>query len=438
MEYVTSLVIPKQDLPVSGREQVASWRWRACVMLMAATALSYLDRQSLSIVAPVIRNELRLDNAELGFLLAAFFWAYSVMHVGAGWFLDRWNSRWTFGAFVGLWSASQMLAGASSGLWTLAASRFALGSFEAGGQIGAARIIARMMPKRDRALANGLMMSGGSIGAMIAPVLVIWLANSLGWRLAFVAIGAIGVVWTTIWITWFRPGASVLYGPRVDGVRVLSSADRWPVILRNPKFWASTAAAAFGVPILHVSSSWVPTYFVQHWGLPISAGLGLYLFIIYMGLDLGFLGQGALVRWLVGRGWGLNRARKTVLVAAGVLMLSAALIPLAPTVSRAILLVFLLNMGRAAWGALFLSFNQELAPARVAMIAGIMGAIGAFSGAVVIWTIGVLSGRFGFGPAFGLVGLLALLGLLPLLLVRWDGEPDGPLPPSGLDTRMAS
>lgn len=405
---------------VEARERSAAWRWMTCVLLMAATALSYLDRQSLSLVAPFVQVEMGLDNAQLGFLLSSFFWSYAAFHIGAGWLLDRWNIRWAYGAFVGCWSLSQIFAGAAGGVGSLAAARLALGAFEAGGQIGAARIIARLVPPADRPFANGLMMSGGSMGAMVAPMLVLHMAGTFGWRRSFVVLGSFGFLWTAVWLYWFRPSRDVLYGRATGGAP--APGDRWGAILRSRRFWASVAAAAFGVPILHVSGAWVPAYLVQQWKLPVNTGLGLYLFLIYAGLDVGFLGQGLAVRALTARGWALDRARKGVLVVAGLLMLGAAFVPLAPSAAGAVGLVLLLNVGRAAWGALFLSFNQELAPGRVATIAGIMGAIGALSGAVVIWVIGILSRSMGFGPAFGLVALLAVLGVTPLLLVRWDGD----------------
>lgn len=401
------------------------WKWKVCAFLMSATALSYLDRQSLSTVAPLVRQEFGLNNAELGFLLAAFFWAYSLMHIGVAWFLDRLNIRFTYGAFVALWSISQITTGFAGGLGSLAMSRFALGTFEAAGQTGAARIIARIVSGPDRTLANGLMMSGGSIGAMIAPILVIWLATTIGWRAGFIVLGCAGLAWAAAWVWWFRPGHEVLYGPRQGSTQLLTEADQWRVIRRSPRFWACIAAAAFGIPILHVSSSWVPTYFVQQWHLPISTGLGVYLFVIYLGLDIGFIGQGAIVRTLAGRGWSLERSRKAVLGLTGVLMLASMLVPLAPSVGVAVFLVFLLNVGRAGWGAIFLSLNQDLAPARVAMIAGIMGATGACSGAIIIWVIGILSERFGLGAAFSLIGVCTVLGLAPLLLVKWEYVPAG-------------
>ncbi len=398
--------------------QTRWWPWAVCAVLLMATALSYLDRQALSVVAPVIRGELKLDNAQLGLLLSAFFYSYAGMHLVVGLILDRFNIRWVYGLFVACWSLAQVGAGLARGFASLFTARVFLGAFEAAAQPGAARIIARIVPPKDRTFANGIMMSGGSLGAMIAPLAMIGLANSIGWRAGFMILGAIGLVWAAGWVAWFRPPEALLTGIARGGT--LSEADCWSTILRSPKFWGCVVGAMFGIPILHISSSWIPTYFVQEWKLPLSAGLGLYLFLIYLGLDVGFIGGGAAVSFLVRRGLAVGRARKVVLVISTALMLAAAAVPWAPSVAAAVALVFLLNAGRASYGANFLAFNQDIAPGRVGMMAGVMGAVGAFSGALLVWAIGVISKTAGFKLPFLMVGCLAMLGVIPLLAVRWD------------------
>lgn len=398
------------------------WPWQVCAFLLLAVALSYLDRQALSIVAPILSSpeELHLDNAQLGLLLSAFFWSFALMHLVAGWFLDRFNIRITYALFVACWSLAQGLSGLAGGFASLFAARVLLGAFETGGQTGAARIISRILPAKDRALANGIMMSGGSLGAMIAGPVMIGLANSIGWRTGFLILSAVGLFWTAAWLLWFRPPAAVLYGPVPSG-QPQAAQDEWSTILANPAFWACAAGAAFTIPIIHISSAWVPTYFVQAWGLQLNQGFAVYLFLVYLGLDVGFLGGGMAVSYLIHRGLGVPQARKIVMFASGGLMLSAALVPLAQSAPWAVLLVFLLNAGRAAWGAIFLAFNQDISTRRVGMIVAIMGCIGALAGAILIWAIGIISKSHGYDIPFLMMAGLALLGLVPVLLVRWDG-----------------
>lgn len=397
-----------------------SWPWKVCLFLLGATALSYLDRQALSVIGPTVRQELGLDNAQLGRLLSAFFYTYALMHIAVGWILDRYNIRVTYGLFVALWSLAQIGCGLASGFTGLYVARLFLGAFETAGQTGAARIIARILPGKDRAFANGIMMSGGSLGAVIAPVLMIWLAQTIGWRTGFVVLGAAGLVWALAWLAWFRPPPSVLYGPTGPGA--YRNADRWPVILRNPQFWGCVGGAAFTIPIIHIASSWVPTYLVQDWGLPVGAALSGYLFVIYLGLDVGFLGGGALVRWYTRAGRTVAQARKRVMALSAVLMLAAAAVPLTSHVAAAVALIFVLNVGRASWGAIFLAFNQDIAPGRVGAIAGVMGCVGSLAGALLVQAIGVISQSSGFDVPFLMIAALVVLGTAPVLLVNWEGN----------------
>jgi ACS family hexuronate transporter-like MFS transporter len=201
---------------------------------------------------------------------------------------------------------------------------------------------------------------------------------------------------------------------------VESQADRWGVIVRNPRFWSCVAGAAFAIPIIHVVSAWTATYFVQQWKMLLTLKLGGYLFVIGIGRDAGFIVGGAAVTFLTRRGFAVGRARKLVLAVSMLLMAAVAALPWAPGVWFAVVLILLLEVGRASYGANFLAFNQDIAPGRVGTMAGWMGAIGAFSGGLLVWMIGVISEGSGFTVPFLLIGSLAVLGTVPLLLVNWD------------------
>lgn len=396
------------------------WPWKVVAFLLAATLLSYLDRQALSVVAPRVAAELDLDNARLGLLLSAFFWSYALMHLVVGWPLDRFNLRVVYPLFVLLWSLAQMGCGLARSFRALFAARLFLGAFEAAGQPGAARIIARIMSQKDRTFANGLMMSGGSLGAMIAPPLMIWLANTWGWREGFMLLGILGLLWAAGFGAWFRPGREVLYGNRQEGAR--QGENRWQVILRSPRFWSCAVGAACTIPLIHTVAAWVPTYFVQRWNFGLTGRLGAILLVIYGGLDAGFIGGGALVRWLSRGGRNVTRARKLVMAASAALIACATLVPLARAPWMAVALIFLLNMGRASWGAIFLAFNQDIAPGRVAQIAGVYGCIGALMGALLVWLIGIISRSAGFEIPFLMIGALGVAGTAPVLMTRWEGD----------------
>lgn len=399
------------------------WPWIVCIILLFATLISYLDRQSFSVIAPVVRDELKIDNERLGLVLSAFYLAYGVMHLFVGYFLDRFNIRWTYAIFVFLWSLAQLCTGLARSFGSLYACRFGLGIFEAAGQTGAARIISRIIPKQDRPLANGIMMSGGSLGAILAPPLMIWLHHLVGWRIGFVILGCVGFVWIAVWLWFFHPPAALAGGQKPSQ----ATGDQWGVILRDGRFWACVGGAAFGIPIIHVAGAWLPTYFVQSWGLGLKTDLAVYLTIIYLAFDVSLIGSGVWISRRVRQGLPAGRARKQVLGLAGLLMGSVAFIFTAPTVGFAVALMFLMNLGRAAFGAIFLSFNQEISAGRVGSIAGLMGAIGAFSGSALVYLIGKITTDGNFTVTFLIIGAIGVLGTLSLLLADWDVD----APPAG-------
>jgi len=395
------------------------WPWKVSFFLLFATMISYLDRQAFSFAGPVIKDELGLDNGQLGTLLSSFFLAYGAMHFFIGWFLDKFNIKKVYAIFVSLWSLAQALTAFPKSFAGLYSCRFSLGIFEAAAQPGAARIISRLFEKKDRTLANGIMMSGGSLGAIIAPLVMVFFIHHTGWRTGFIVLGAVGILWALLWLLWFKAPDSVLKGTQ-GGVKIITHEDKWKVIFRNPKFWACMMGALFTIPIIHITGAWLPTYFVQTWNMKLDVDLAIYITLIYIGFDLSMICTGFIIRHLCNKGITPGKARKYVLVVAGLSMGLIGFISKSPTPLVAVGFAFLLNIGRAAFGSIFLSFNQEISPARVGTIAGIMGGIGALSGTFFVFLIGQISKTDGFTLPFIIIASLAILGTLPLLVVNWD------------------
>ncbi len=151
-----------------------------------------------------------------------------------------------------------------------------------------------------------------------------------------------------------------------------------------------------------------------------SGTLGGYLFLVYAGLDIGFIGGGAAVSWLISRGWPVARARVRMMWISAAVMLSIGLVPFAPSVGFALAGIFLLNVGRACWGALFLAFNQDIAPGRVGLVAGIMGCIGSFMGALLVWLIGWVTKTRGYDGPLWMIAVLVVAGTVPVALAGWE------------------
>src|SRR2546426_11961177 len=182
------------------RRPLLATKWKLCVLLFLATTLNYLDRQTLSILAPILQKDMNLDNQALGWLFAVFYYAYALSHFAVGPVLDRSHLRWAFGAAVLAWSTVSVMTGLATGFASLIVFRLLLGVMESANWPAAIRIVARSLEPSERALGNGIFTSGTSVGALIAPAVILAISSTLGWRWAFVLVGSVGVVWMAVWL----------------------------------------------------------------------------------------------------------------------------------------------------------------------------------------------------------------------------------------------
>lgn len=359
-------------------------RWALCVMLLAGTSINYLDRQTLSLLAPMMRDELGLDNERLGLLFSFFYYSYMCAQFVVGGLIDRAHLRWAYGGAVLLWSLVGMMTPLAVGFWSMAGFRMLLGLTESPNWPGALKIVQRALPERERPLGNGIFTSGQSIGALTAPAIILTVATAAGWRMGFVAVGALGVAWFLIWV-WFtrRPEFAPVWQPGGDGAGT-SRAKGYAEVLRSPKFWCVVAITSTVNPILYFNVNWLPTYFNQQRGMAPGAGeMKWILTLIYLGLDLGYLAFGFA---------SLRVPRLAILTAATAFVATAALVPWANRTQMVALLV-VSNFGLGMWMSTYLTLTQEVSKAYVSTAMGLLGGIGSLAGAVLMWLVGMVTQR---------------------------------------------
>lgn len=385
----------------------------------------------MSIAAPMLKTELHLNNEALGHLFSAFLYTYAIGQILVGYFLDRWPVRWLYGACVGLWSLAGMLSGLAHNFWQMFACRALLGTFEAANWPAAARIVTRITLRRERAFANGIFNSGTSVGALLAPLILIWLFNAVGWRWGFAIVGSLGFIWLWFWIAWTRNGMGEPPA-ELSGTETLSADANqitpWSAILRRPLFYAVLLSSVFGNAIFYFSVNWIPTFMMQSHHLKFNMELSILLTIVYIGLDIGYMGGGALVMPLVKKGWSTLRARLAIMSVSALLMSTAACIPWVTNVWLVALLLCLLNIGRGGWGSNFFTFTQEISPDKIALLTGIAGCAGALGGAVFTNYVGKVSNTGDFTTPFVILGFLPIIATLPLLWVSVgkSSKPENP------------
>jgi ACS family hexuronate transporter-like MFS transporter len=365
-------------------------KWQLCVVLFLATTLNYLDRQTLSILAPSLQRELHLDNQALGWLFAVFYYAYTFSQMAVGPILDRVNLRWAFASAVFLWSVVSALTGLANGFTALLIFRLSLGIVESANWPGGMRVMARLMEPRERTLGNGIFTSGTSVGALVAPGLILAIAAYWGWRWAFVLIGSLGVLWAGGWIlmtrdpklahVWCEPTAPEAAGLRGQ-CRIFMS------IIRSPRFLPILVIAVLVNPCLYFSVNWLPTYFAQQRGLSPGRQMGWILTAIYLGLDIGNIACGSAILALTRWGSSIRAARRIVFILATLSVVWCAAVPLL-SMTGAVVALVLVNFGLGIWIAVYLTLAQEVSATHVSTAIGVLSGCGSLAGALAMWAVG--------------------------------------------------
>jgi ACS family hexuronate transporter-like MFS transporter len=411
-------------------------RWAVCALLFFATTINYIDRQILSLLKPILDDQLHWTNAEFGMVNSAFQGAYGVSLLIFGWLIDKYGTKIGYAISIAAWSLAAMghaLVGSVGGfLW----ARVALGLGEGGNFPAAIKATAIWFPKKERALATSLFNSGANVGAILAPAIVPWLAFKFGWQSAFLAAGAIGFLWLFLWMPWFenpekKPALSKeeLAWIQSDGAEVQSKKIPWGQLLGYRQTWGFILPKLITDPVWWFFLIWLPDFFKQTRGLDIKKSWVL-LVTIYSIVTVLSIAGGWVMGHLAKRGWSINRARK-----AGMLLFALCVVPIVAVTGAsdwgAVLLIGLAGAAHQAFSAnLFTTVSDSFPKQAVASVIGIGGMAGALGGMLFPIVTGMLLDSYkgsgnvaaGYGILFGFCAgaYLFSLVLLQLLNPRLD------------------
>jgi MFS transporter, ACS family, hexuronate transporter len=388
-------------------------------LVFLGTAINYLDRQTLSVVAPVLIDQFHMSNEAYSHVIFAFMLAYTIMNGVFGPLIDRLGTRVGYALTATWWSAAAMLHAFASGAWSLGFYRFLLGMGEAGNWPAGVKVVAEWFPTRERALASGIFNGGSAFGAIVAPPLVVWIVLKTGWREAFFVVGAIGLVWALVWSLVYHIPPEVEKEERSTAVSVRQ-------LFRARFVWSFTLAKIFLDPVWYFYIFWFPTYLKQsrHFDL---ASIGMYAWIPFMVAGLGNLLGGWLAGSLLRRNISITVARKSGVTLFALLMLSAIPAVLTPSASSSIVLVSVAMLGYTGVTANLLAFPADVFPKSVvATIWGLASMGSGFGGMVFALMTGWLVDRYSYVPVFIGFSLIPMIALLIIWFVL------GPLRPASL------
>jgi ACS family hexuronate transporter-like MFS transporter len=413
-------------------------RWRISLLIAAAIAISYFDRQTLPVAIKAIQNEIPISNTQFSQLQAAFLLAYALMYAGGGKLIDVLGTRKGFLLIMVWWSAACASHGIAAAFGMLMVSRFLLGMGEGGGFPAATKAVAEWFPVRERSTAMGIINAGTSAGSVAAPPMIAYVLATLDWRWVFYISGAIGLAWTLWWVrAYFPPSAHPRLGAaerqeiaEVFQTRTAGSGASWIGLFRFREVWGLVFAKFLSDSAWYFYLFWLPKYLydVRHFD---TKQVGYYGWIPYAAAGLGSLCGGWFSSLLIRQGRSLNAARKIALGASAAVMPWVFFVTQTP-VEVAIVLFSLAFAGQQSWSTLVMILPADIFPQRaVGSVAGLVGFGGAMGGMVFGLVVGyLLDHGFGYGVVFGLVSTFHVLAFLLILVtvpvvrpLKFSGHP---------------
>lgn len=418
-----------------GRKPIRKLRWWIGGMLFLSTVINYIDRQTLSNLAPYLKTEFGWTNTDYAMLAISFRIAYSIGLSANGRLLDRIGTRLGLTLSVLWYSVVSMLTALARGFYSFAGFRFLLGAGESANWPGATKAVSEWFPKQERALAAALFDSGSSIGGAIAPFIIVPIYFHWGWRPAFVIPGILGFFWLILWRRFYHspethPRISdeelqMIQQDKLDYERKEGAPRQsWFALLKLPQTWGTIASKALTDPVWFFVTDWFPIYLVSK-GVNLRSGL-IAVWIPFIAADLGNFFGGWLSGYLIKRGWSLGTARRALAVFGGV-----GVMLLIPTIFTTNLMMIALLFGAATFAYAAFSTIANVLPADLFTsdaVASVSGMSGSAAGVLTIIAF-LLVGRFSdervaqattsFDPIIIVAGLVPLVGMiLVLLLVR--------------------
>jgi len=395
-------------------------RWLIAAWLTLSTILNLIDRQTLSILAPLLRDKFHLSALSYSHVVTAFLISYTVMYAVGGRFVDWIGERAGMAACILWWSVCTMLTGLAQGAWSLGIFRFLLGLGEPANYPAALRATTRWFPKGERGLPIALFSSGSAIGSIIAPPLIAALTLFFGWRSAFFLSGSLGLVWLALWLRIYRlpsqhPGITPDELSRLQDDHSQVGADlRWRSMLKNRNVLALVIARFISDPVWYFYLFWIPEYLARERGFKLT-DIGLYAWIPYAAGALGgMVGGGASDRLI-------HAGVRSVTARTRILYLSAVLAPLGILTSgvhsaaSAILLIAVMAFVVYSWFINTAALIPDLFPDHVVgSVLGLMGSAGSAGGILFTLLVGNLLSHHSYAIVFAVAGSLHVLASLVL------------------------
>ncbi len=397
-------------------------RWWILGMLFCVTMINFVDRQTLSVTAPKLREIFHLTNTQYGIIVAAFQMGMVFGEFPMGWLMDRRGARFGLTFAVIWWSLANALHAVARSLPHFAFFRFLLGAGECGNFSGGNKVVAQWFPVKERAFAVGIFNSASMIGSAVAPFLIVPLMHWYGWQVAFLVPSLLGMVWAGVWYAFYRtPEEHTSLTPaeaayiRGDEAPAAGPAPTNAQLLRLGPTWGLMLCRLLVGPVVQFYIYWMPEYLYRARGFSLTE-IAFFAWIPFLFGDLGSIGGGWFAGHLIRRGYSVRAARVITMGAGAALCVLSLAVVLVKTVPVALIAICCVLFGHTAVSANMFAAISDLFPSSaVARVTGLTGIAGGLSGMLFPLLTGLLVDRISYVPVFAMASLMPAAGLLVLV-----------------------
>jgi ACS family hexuronate transporter-like MFS transporter len=402
--------------------RVGRYRWMICALLFAATAINYIDRQTIGVLKPTLQAELKWTESSYADIVFWFQAAYAIGYLGFGPIIDRIGARAGYAVAFSVWTLAHIGHGFVHSITQFAVMRFALGLGESGSFPSSLKAVSEWFPQKERALAVGIFNAGSNVGAIITPLVVPVITLVWGWRAAFVVTGAATFIWLVAWLAMYRsPGthrkvsaaelAYIRSGEDVSAAKASVSVS-WPKLLKVRETWAYALGKFLTDPIWWLYLFWLPDFLSKRYNLDLKS-FGPPLVAIYLLSDIGSVVGGWGSSRLMKAGRSANAARKITMLICALAVTPIVFAQFVGQLWMAVAIIGLATAAHQAWSANLMTLPSDMFP-RVAVgsVVGIGGMAGAVGGMLMSKYNGYILDVFGsYQPIFALAGGAYIAGI---------------------------
>lgn len=421
-----SLDMNQPAVAVKEKRKIKNLRWWMLALFLLGVTVNYITRNSLGILAPELKTSLGMTTEQYSWIVGAFQIAYTVFQPLCGWLIDVIGLKIGFLICAGIWALMCMLHAGAGSWMQLAILRFFMGGAEAAATPANAKTIGEWFPKKERPIAAGWAGVGFSIGAMLAPPIIVVAHVSFGWQGAFMFSGVLAMLWVVLWWLFYHNPEQHPNLSKSELEYIKQDNEPAPVKLpflkalatvsKNKRFYGIAIPAFMAEPAWAVLSFWVPLYLANERGMELKQ-IAMFAWLPFLAADLGSVASGYLTR-IYAKVFGTSRVNSIVAssVTGAFLMISLALVAITQDPYITIALISVGGFGHQVISCMLSALVVEsFDKGQMATVNGMRGSFAWIASFLFSLLIGVTADKIGYNPLFIAMGFFDLIGAVFLI-----------------------